>query len=155
MQSRNLKDFFFCLYHLIPEPPEIISEFQYILGFEDKILILEAEGTSEARDGASDGFVDQKSCGVAEGKARRILGNNKTSKRSLRESRMNHEELGLISDSREIMSKMPKIQMEISYFLRADPGVVKSDFFWGGCFLGKKNPTFFGKNGWGSVASCL
>lgn len=78
----------FYLYHLIQEPPEIISEFQYIIGFGDKILILEPEGTSDARDGAADGFVDPKSCGVPEGEARRILGNNKTSK--LRESGMNH-----------------------------------------------------------------
>lgn len=48
------------MYHLVLEPPEIILEFQYILGFEDKILILEPKGTSKARDGASDEFVDQK-----------------------------------------------------------------------------------------------
>lgn len=41
MQSRNLKDFFIFITCLILEPPEIISEFQYILGFEDKILILD------------------------------------------------------------------------------------------------------------------
>lgn len=119
MRSRNLKGFFY-FYHLIPEPPEIILEFQYILGFEDKILILEAEGTPKARDGASDEFVDQK---VMEGKVSRILGNNKTSKKSLRESGMNHWGLGLISDSGKIVSKMRKIQMEISCFSRADPSV--------------------------------
>lgn len=51
---------FFYLYRLVLEPPEIISEFQYILGLEDKILILEPKGTSKARDGVSDEFVDQK-----------------------------------------------------------------------------------------------
>lgn len=66
-----------------------------------------------------------------------ILGNNKTSKQSLWESGRNNLELGLISDSREIMSKMPKIQMEISCFREPTLVVlclVKSDFigaiFW-------------------------
>lgn len=60
LSSEQESEGLFYLYHLVLVPPEIISEFQYILGFEDKILILEPECTSKARDGASDEFVDQK-----------------------------------------------------------------------------------------------